>query len=80
MPQTQDCIEFFFLFFAKSIQYKFSTKLIGIDLRVSFLPIIKYSDYYLYIKVLSPAKARVSLRILLNIQLQSDAQLARITI
>lgn len=50
------------------------------DLRVSFLSIIKYSDYYLYLKVLSPAKPRVSLRILLNIQLQSDAQLARIII
>ena len=50
------------------------------DWSVSFLPVIKYSDYYLYIKVLSPAKTRGSLRILLNIQLQSDAQLAKIII
>ena len=37
----------FFLFFARSIQYKFYTKLIGMDLRVSFLPVIKYNGYYL---------------------------------
>lgn len=46
------------------------------DLRVSFLPVTKYNDYYLYIKVLSPVKPRGSLRI----QLQSDSQLAKIII
>lgn len=43
-----------------------------------FPSITNHSDYCLYIKMLFPVKPRSSLRIPLNIQLQSDAQFIKI--